>query len=94
MGLMRDHDVDQRRPNQQQLALERRIFTTCDASAVNSKNPMLIASTKPARDNGRSNCAIGGIAIARPSPSILKSSARIDPTSTTKPMMCKISTAG
>jgi len=69
-------------------------FTTCDASALNSKNPMLIASRKPARDSGNNNCAIGLIAIVRPRPSNLKSSARIDPTSTTKPMMCRISTAG
>ena len=64
------------------------------ASALNSKDPMLIASRKPKRDKGSSNRAIGWIGIARPNPSNLKSSATIDPTSTTKPMMCNISTAG
>src|SRR5882757_50869 len=68
--------------------------TTCAASALNNRNPMLIASRKPKRDKGSSNCAIGWIGIARPNPSSLKSSARIDPTSTTKPRMCRISTAG
>src|SRR6202048_1221710 len=68
--------------------------TTCAASALNNRNPMLIASRKPKRDKGSSNCAIGWIGIARPNPSNLKSSARIDPTSITKPRMCRISTAG
>src|SRR5882757_8103611 len=68
--------------------------TTCAASALNNRNPMLIASRKPKRDKGSSNCAIAWIGIARPNPSNLKSSATIDPTSTTKPRMCRISTAG
>src|ERR1700704_4937589 len=68
--------------------------TTCAASALNNRNPMLIASRKPKRDKGSSNCAIGWMGIARPNPSNLKSSATIDPTSTTKPRICRISTAG
>jgi hypothetical protein len=42
---------------------------------------MLFASRKPKHYKGSSNCAIGWIGIARPNPSSLKSSARIDPTS-------------
>src|SRR3981189_1737522 len=68
--------------------------TTCAASALNNSNPMLIASRKPKRDKGSSNCAIGWIGIGRPNPSNLKSSPRISPTRTTKPRMCRISTAG
>src|SRR6266436_2257501 len=76
------------------LAWNAGLRTTCAASALNNRNPMPIASRKPKRDMGSSNCAIGGIGIARPNPSTRKSSARIDPTSTTKPRMCRISTAG
>ena len=76
------------------LAWNAGLRTTCEASALNNKNPMLIASRKPKRDKGSSSRAIGWIGIARPNPSNLTSSATIDPTSATKPMMCNISTAG
>src|SRR6185312_1790011 len=45
-------------------------FTTCHASAETSQNPMQTASTKPARDSGSNNCAIGWIPIPPPRPSI------------------------
>jgi hypothetical protein len=54
--------------------------TTCAASALINRNPMLIASKKPKCDKGRSNCAFGSSGIARPNSSDLKSSARIDRT--------------
>jgi hypothetical protein len=91
---MRDHDVDQRRRDQQQFGLEREIAHYMRRIGAEQQEPMLIASRKPKREKGSSNCAIGWIGIARPNPSNLKSSARIDPTSTTKPRICRISTAG
>jgi len=91
---MRDQNVDQRRRDQQELGLKRRIaHYVCRIGAEQQKSHA-DREQKTERDKGSSNCAIGWMGIARPNPSNLKSSARIDPTSTTKPRMCRISTAG
>ena len=91
---MRDQNVDQRRRDEQKLGLERRIAHYMRRIGAEQQKSHADREQKTERDKGSSNCAIGWMGIACPNPSNLKSSARIDPTSTTKPRMCRISTAG